>query len=219
MENFLQYIFGGADSASPAVHTILQSAAAGPPVQQIPDYKYRPISTQRNIRILTLKNTTSESETLECGLVEESVDHPTDIYEAVSYTWEGQVPDHYVICDGRKLPVTSNCDAFLRMFRKHRMYDTPTERRLWVDSICIDQSNLAEKTQQLMLIGNVYRNSTRTLIWLGDSTPESTLVMRAIKDLLMDQYYIGIIPFFKTFRGDRAKWRLNKFIDSKPPRE
>jgi hypothetical protein len=211
MENVLRYIFGGADSASPAVHTILQSAAAGPSVQQIPDYKYQPISTQRNIRILALKNTTSESETLECELVEESVDHPTDKYEAV--------PDHYVICNGRKLPVTSNCDAFLRMFRKHRTYDTPKERRLWVDSICIDQSNLAEKTQQLMLMGNVYRNSTRTLVWLGDSTPESTLVMRAIKDFLMAQYYIGIIPLFKTYRGDRAIWNLNKFIDSKPPRE
>ncbi|GME44239.1 heterokaryon incompatibility protein [Neofusicoccum parvum] len=37
---------------------------------------------------------------------------------------------------------------------------------LWIDQICIHQADLQEREQQVALMGDVFRNSTKTLIWL-----------------------------------------------------
>jgi hypothetical protein len=42
---------------------------------------------------------------------------------------------------------------------------------LWIDSICIDQSEdgNGEKPQQLDMMGYIYFKATKVLVWLGDS--------------------------------------------------
>jgi hypothetical protein len=45
---------------------------------------------------------------------------------------------------------------------------------IWVDAICIDQQNNAEKSSQLLRIKEVYRCARQTTVWLGDELPEST---------------------------------------------
>jgi hypothetical protein len=41
---------------------------------------------------------------------------------------------------------------------------------VWVDAICIDQSNLVERSEQVMLMDRVYSNCSGFLVWLGDAT-------------------------------------------------
>lgn len=43
---------------------------------------------------------------------------------------------------------------------------------VWADQICINQKDLAEKAQQIPLMGMVYTHATNTLIWLGDEDDE-----------------------------------------------
>jgi hypothetical protein len=38
---------------------------------------------------------------------------------------------------------------------------------LWADAICIQQTNPPEKGRQVQLMGKIYENSSRTLVWLG----------------------------------------------------
>ena len=65
-------------------------------------------------------------------------------YEALSYAWgskDSQKPVWIKCCaSGRKVLVTCNLDVALRHLR---YLDQP--RYLWVDSICIDQSDKVEK--------------------------------------------------------------------------
>jgi heterokaryon incompatibility protein (HET) len=61
------------------------------------------------------------------------------------------------------LAITSNCDAALRRFR-----DQKVPRYLWIDSICIDQSNLLERSEQVELMGEIYRSASQVLIFLSD---------------------------------------------------
>lgn len=83
-------------------------------------------------------------------------------YEAVSYVWGSLEKLHVINCNGRQLPITHNLrDALLRI----RLPDRP--RRIWVDSICIDQVNLTEKSHQVSLMGKIYRKASRVLICLG----------------------------------------------------
>ncbi|KAI9154755.1 Ubiquitin carboxyl-terminal hydrolase [Paramyrothecium foliicola] len=47
------------------------------------------------------------------------------------------------------------------------------ERTLWIDAICIDQANLQERNQQVRRMGEIYRQATRVLVWLGQSSESS----------------------------------------------
>lgn len=54
--------------------------------------------------------------------------------------------------------------------------------RLWIDALCINQDDDAEKMLQIHRMRNVYRNATRTLIWLGMSDNDGEELFKAIRD-------------------------------------
>ena len=67
--------------------------------------------------------------------------------------------------DGRHVLVTRNVQNFLyrnRSFFRPRIY--------WIDSICINQNDDDEKSDQLPLMTAIYRQATRVLVWLGPPT-------------------------------------------------
>ena len=65
--------------------------------------------------------------------------------------------------------VTVNLRAALLNIRQ---LDQPCT--LWVDAICINQSNVLERGHQVSIMADIYRNATRTIVWLGDSRPPFT---------------------------------------------
>ena len=83
-------------------------------------------------------------------------------YEAVSYVWgEAKVVDSILI-EGKHLHLTENIAAGLRCLRNRG-----EERILWVDQVCINQSDRAERSSQVQLMHKIYRNATKVLVWLG----------------------------------------------------
>ena len=89
-------------------------------------------------------------------------------YEAVSYTWatsSGNRQKDHVIFIGRSwdmLPITENCfDALRNCHLEER------DRYLWIDSICIDQSNISERTHQVGMMRAIYSAARRVLIYLS----------------------------------------------------
>jgi hypothetical protein len=61
-------------------------------------------------------------------------------YEALSYAWGSHRPTRKVFINGIRHQVSENLESALRHLRyKHR------PRTLWVDALCIDQSNVEER--------------------------------------------------------------------------
>jgi hypothetical protein len=83
-------------------------------------------------------------------------------YEALSYAWGGPNNTKAVDINGTSVPVRRNLDRALRHFRKK-----DEERVLWIDAICINQANDAEKSWQVKLMADIYRRAQRVLVWLG----------------------------------------------------
>lgn len=83
-------------------------------------------------------------------------------YETLSYTWDSQIPSRPITCNGSKILITPNVEAALKQMRRQFL-----SRRLWIDSICIDQDNLRERGQQVSLMGSIYQQATRVVVWLG----------------------------------------------------
>lgn len=91
--------------------------------------------------------------------------HPKYNYEALSYVWGQSSENRTITVDGKEgVPVTDNLHAALRRLRR-----PDRQRILWVDSLCINQENIEERSWQVEMMGRIYSTAARVVIWLGDA--------------------------------------------------
>ena len=64
---------------------------------------------------------------------------------------------------------------------RHHQCEYPEWRYFWIDAICIDQRNVAEKTEQVSRMEETYRNATTIAAWLG-KPPDSQNKERTGRD-------------------------------------
>lgn len=142
------------------------------------DYRYSSISGERErpkIRLVEIHPDTNGP--VECTLNDVFLDDPPD-YQALSYTWNNEKPCEPIICSGQRLHITPNLHAALLQLR-----DSNTPRTVWVDAICINQANDAEKSAQVLLMPTIYRGAARVIVWLGKEGGESQVAMAFIRDI------------------------------------
>ena len=103
-------------------------------------------------------------------------------YEALSYTWgSAKDPDNVYVKEkkGEKtLAITSSLAEALRYLR----YEDRS-RVLWIDAICVDQNNTAERGHQVLRMADIYHQASRVIIWLGPERDDSTLAMQELNAL------------------------------------
>jgi hypothetical protein len=110
----------------------------------------------------------------------------------LSYAWGETGTENYITCEGQKVSVTKNCDEALRRLREKMHREASL---LWVDAICIDQSNLEERPQQVELFADIYSSASRTCIWLGEKIETTEFAVSLLK--ILDQLHRGINPCSK----------------------
>jgi len=128
---------------------------------------YQPLGS-RNFRILKLmQGTISDPLTIQL----ETQDADSDVnFEALSYVW-GPFNDEAAVSilqqDSTviRYRVTKNLETALRRLRLEHM-----DRTIWADAICINQADISERSQQVAMMGEIYRKASRVVIWLGDDT-------------------------------------------------
>ena len=87
-------------------------------------------------------------------------------YEALSYTWGRSTyePQPCIILNENcNLPLTDNLYHALTRLRRSRR-----SRDMWIDAICINQSDTDERGHQVSFMGEVYREARQVCVWLGD---------------------------------------------------
>jgi hypothetical protein len=68
--------------------------------------------------------------------------------------------------------VELNLAAFLRAARK-----IGWEQPFWIDAICINQTDIPERNDQILRMRDIYRSATRGIIWLGPGFEDSGLAL------------------------------------------
>ncbi|KAF2108757.1 heterokaryon incompatibility protein-domain-containing protein, partial [Lophiotrema nucula] len=121
----------------------------------------------RSIRLLTIEPNTDNSSTVSCNLRVAAV-QPGLQFEALSYCWGDPKAQEVIFVNGTQLAVTKNLSTALLALR-----DSETPRTFWVDALCINQHELAEKAFQVPLMGAIYGSASKTVIWLGESDEKS----------------------------------------------
>ncbi|KAK3360491.1 heterokaryon incompatibility protein-domain-containing protein [Lasiosphaeria hispida] len=145
------------------------------PDASLPGYKYKRLSGSRAIRLITLTPHNAKDEVPITCAMEEVPLTCAPSFTALSYAWDSEDGNEQIICDGALITVTKNCVAALRNIRED---STRTERRLWVDAICINQAATAtaEKNQQISIMGDIYKTAANVRVWLGEQDDSSSLV-------------------------------------------
>jgi hypothetical protein len=146
-------------------------------------YEYRPLRYElgHEIRLIALYPS-DDDENLKCDIFHANLlDKP--VYEALSYTWADASGDssfsQTLLCKGRTISITKNCDAALRCLRpKHR------SRVLWVDSICIHQDDPLEKNHQVKLMSNIYSRASQVVAFLGVKSTDMSVGLHSLIDTL-----------------------------------
>ncbi|KAE9369872.1 HET-domain-containing protein [Stipitochalara longipes BDJ] len=109
-------------------------------------------------------------EQIRCVMFHSSLDSSDVSYEALSYTWGSKLFLGKISLNGRPFSVTSNLRAALGRLRHE-----DESRLLWVDAICIDQSNLSERSKQVGLMKRIYSQASHVLVWLGERCPQDVI--------------------------------------------
>jgi hypothetical protein len=104
-------------------------------------------------------------------------------YKAISYTW-GKDPQSVALGVRTTSPnfyeffITPSLEAAMKEFRQEL---EPVV--LWIDQICIDQVDSAEKDAQIPLMGQIYSQAEEVLIWLGPSADRSDELVDTLQRL------------------------------------
>ncbi|KAF2850545.1 hypothetical protein T440DRAFT_508002 [Plenodomus tracheiphilus IPT5] len=85
-----------------------------------------------------------------------------ETYDAVSYVWGSSKGTHRIMCNGVPVYITRNAKDVIERLRHDK-----ESRTLWLDFLCIDQSNHFERAEQVKLMGLVYWKARHVHIWLG----------------------------------------------------
>ena len=169
-------------------------------------FKLPLLSSPRHIRLISVINSTVLDQPVCVKFTETSLDEPVQ-YQTLSYTWgetfvDGSHLNQYVICKEQPLRVTSNLFDFLDRLQWHcQAFNCQRETRLpfWIDAVCINQDDPAERGHQVELMAEIYRKSRRLVIWLGDTNVFPQLAWGRLSH--QRHGWIGSLPSdFKTVK-------------------
>ncbi|KAF4499623.1 Heterokaryon incompatibility 6, OR allele [Fusarium agapanthi] len=128
---------------------------------------YKPIDNSRQeIRLLTLLPPRDEDGNVHCTLshavLNTSAGNP--MYEALSYVWGEPDFSEPIILNNHTFFITPSLKYILSCLRQIQKDDKP--RVIWVDAICINQSDIEERGHQVALMREIYSNCQRDIAWL-----------------------------------------------------
>lgn len=138
---------------------------------------------------------------LECHIFQAYMDtHEANIpYEALSYVWGFRKPSHRLIVNGQVLYITSMLYDALRCLRHPK-----EDRILWVDAICIDQSNVRERGHQVRQMSQIYTGAERVVFWLGSGNKETKCLMECLNTF--DRHISDVIR--QDWLYDDSRWQM-----------
>lgn len=98
-------------------------------------------------------------------------------FQTTSYVWGDDPREHHPTLSTGEI-VMINTNLIKAIPRLSSRCDTGY---LWIDQVCINQDSIAERNQQVKIMGCIYRAGQEVLIWFGG--PSSLLLERSWADL------------------------------------
>lgn len=141
-------------------------------------FSYPPFAHASSIRLLSLE---PRDDRVTLNLFLASLEDKP-YYEAISYTWGDVTEKKEITCGNQLVTVPENLYDALRHLR------CPDRvRTLWVDAICINQVDIAEKSAQIRIMADIYENAQAVLVWIGKEDDETERIFSEARRLAAAQ--------------------------------
>ena len=169
------------------------------------EFDYSPLPTLRSIRLVDLQSSSDDSQ-ISCSLFTTELDG-APAYDALSYTWGnpaspyiGQDQEIYngdasdaIYCNSKSFLVGRNLRDALTMLQAVDFSSLSTQRSkyLWIDAICINQSDLDERASQVRQMDQIFRRAEKVIAWVGpedEATADAFAVIDNLSTIPRDKY-------------------------------
>ncbi|KAK8024469.1 Heterokaryon incompatibility protein [Apiospora rasikravindrae] len=152
---------------------------------------YKTLKHETNIRVVSIHPALESQETIRCSLQEVQLDSLTT-FEALSYVWG---------------PPSARRNSATQRFG----------RVMWIDAICINQSDVKERQAQVAQMDAIYKKAAEVVVWLGPETSTSSMLFTRQVDFTREALLHGSECFIKLLQRpywDRM-WVLQEAILAK----
>jgi hypothetical protein len=133
-------------------------------------FHHQPLGDQRSIRLITL-NHDNTSNTLSLTISLHSLDNCPP-FEAISYTWSQPTYKYDALDSPIKTKVSIGPHTLSIPTNLYRGLFTISKLQsqgyLWADALCINQDDTIEKAIQISLMGDIFSQASRVIVWLGE---------------------------------------------------
>ncbi|KAK8034136.1 hypothetical protein PG993_009131 [Apiospora rasikravindrae] len=183
--------------------------------QQLPAFQYSPIPDKGYIRLLEIVPA-PDNEWIQVRVSNVSLEESAQTYDALSYVWgDPNQPRMGISVNGCHFEVYESLYDILFSLRPSPDSAAATSKVvLWVDAICINQEDVAERNAQVPIMDSIYRNARRTVIWLGPETKKTQRIFEMLENLAQDSKTAAPDPSF----SDRETLPLTLMQYHKTPR-
>ncbi|KAF5627507.1 heterokaryon incompatibility (het-6OR allele) [Fusarium sp. NRRL 52700] len=150
-------------------------------------YKYESTLDSTHIRLVKIRPRARSllRERLNIEVTTHSLDEAQALgYHALSYTWGAPLEgldkradrNSCILVNDDRFYVQPNLFGALKRFEEFDWY-------LWIDAICIDQTNQREREIQVGIMSEIYSMAAQVDIWLGDGGEQSAEAIRLTRAL------------------------------------
>ena len=127
-------------------------------------FHYKPLDTETfPIRVLQLLPG-NFSDSIECTL-KNYADTSEAGWTCLSYAWDTEPATKEITINGDSFLVRPNVYDFLLEARRRGLTN------LWIDSICINQSDIDERNAQVDFMSAIFGEAKQVVVWLGHTSP------------------------------------------------
>ena len=152
-------------------------------------FKHRPLAASaREIRLISVQPFI-HGQSIQLELKHAPLDGKPE-YEALSYTWGTDIPGKTIAINDqavdpndepREICISNNLYEFL-ITRAQAVETADSDKGtwLWIDQICIDQTDVLEKNSQIPLMPDIYASATQVIVWLGPGFEGSDALMECL---------------------------------------
>jgi hypothetical protein len=167
-----------------------------------PAFPYCPLNGDE-IRLL---NITSTSGRISCAIDHHTLALAPSFY-ALSYAWGTEAASANIDLAGSLFVVTPH--LFNGLLALDRLFGRSIS--FWIDAICIDQSNDAEKAEQVPKMTDNYSAAAGVAVWLGPAADESEVFLTRLADL--NKAFATVPEIAKVNKGTLKEYNLPTIED------
>ena len=132
----------------------------------------------QEVRLLHVSQTLQDDR-IDCHLAHSALKDAK--FVVLSYRWGDEDATYEIYLEGQPFKVRRNLWEFLNVIRQQ------TGMMLWIDALCINQADTNERSQQVQIMGDIFRSANMVLSWLGPAEESTKAVGKAFQ--LMDMVW------------------------------